>query len=160
VIAVWKDDTVTGLFVEERMAGSSSITQDVAKHLYARSLCGKVAIVAERPAVFLSALKKQWMKVERQLRHERSSTLNPTRLLEFTHELPRIQTLSFTAKAPIDEPRADVQIATVEQFLEWAPQCRTMYVTYQIANEQLHLITSWMPKNSLVVRYQASIRSR
>jgi len=147
---------VTGLFVEERMAGSSPIAQDVVKHLYARSLCGKVAIVAERPVVFLSALKKQWMKIERQLRHERSSTLNPTRLLEFTHELPRIQTLSFTAKPPIDEPRADVQIATVEQFLEWAPQCRTMYVTCGVTNEQLHLITAWMPKHSLVVVYKDS----
>lgn len=144
---------MVGLYREERLKGSASISLDVAKHLYARSLCGKVAIVAERPQVFLPALRKQWIKLERTVRHERSSTLDPCRLLGFVHELPRIQALKFTAKPPIDEPRADVQIATVEQLLEWAPQCRTLYVTYPITNEQLHLITAWMPKGGLVVIY-------
>jgi hypothetical protein len=102
-----------GLYHEERIVGSNPLSQDLAMHLYARVMCGKVAIVSEKPTALLSALRKQWVRIEQKVRHERSSTLNPTRLLELSHEISRIQTLKFTAKPPIDEPRADVQIATV-----------------------------------------------
>lgn len=142
-----------GLYHEHRLAGSAPISQDVSRHLYTRMLCGKVVIVADRPAVMLSTLRKQWVKIEKQVRRERSSTLDATRILELAYELPRIQTLLFAAKSPVDESNADVLVASIDQLLEWPPQCRTMYVTSKITKEQLYLVTAWMPPHSLVVTY-------
>jgi hypothetical protein len=45
----------------------------------------------------------------------------------------------------------DFYIATVDQLLRWPPDYRTMYITCDIKLEQLHLITAWMPRGSLVV---------
>ena len=145
-----------GLYREDRHPGSSPISQDLAKHLYTRMLCGKVAIVTEKPGTMLAAVRKQWMNVERRIRRERSSTLDARKILELTYQLPRFQTLVFTAKRPLEEPRADVQFATIEDFLEWPPQCRTLYVACPIKLEQLHMVTSWMPPHSLVVVYEAT----
>lgn len=145
-----------GLYREQRYAGSAPISRDLAKHLYTRMMCGSVAIVTDKPVPTLSAVRKQWMQIERQLRRERSSTLDAIRILELTYEIPRMQSMVFTAKAPIDEPRADVLFATAADFLRWPPQCRTMYVTCPVELEVLHQITAWMAVHGLVVVYSES----
>jgi hypothetical protein len=48
----------------------------------------------------------------------------------------------------------DVLFATAEQLLEFAPSCRILYVATPTDNETLHKITSFMPKNGLVVVYK------
>lgn len=143
-----------GLYREHRYAGSAPVSQDLAKHLYTRMMCGKATIVAERPAVMLPALRKQWLKLQQKVKRERSSTLDASRILELSQQLARMQSMTFTAKAPIDEPRADVLIATINDLLRWPPQCRTMYITCNVELEKLHMVTSWMPKHSLVVIYE------
>lgn len=144
---------MTGIYIEKRTPNAGRITPDLAKHLYVRSMSGKAAIVAEQPLLLLSALRKQWIKIEYQVRHERSCTLNTARVHELTRQLHRMETLAFTAKPREGEEQSDVQIGTVEQFLGWAPQCKTMYVTCPITSEELHLITAWMPRNGLLVLY-------
>jgi len=143
-----------GLYIEHRLKGSSTISEDLAKHLYTRALQGNVAIVTDSPVAMLSAVRKQWLKIERHLRRERSSTLNANKILELTHQIARMQTIRFTAKAPRDDPMGDVQFATVEDWMAWPPECRTLYVTCQITNEQLHLVTSWMREGGVVVVYE------
>ena len=145
-----------GLYREQRYAGSAPISRNLAKHLYTRMMCGKVAVVTDKPASMLAAVRKQWMQIERQLRRERSSTLDATRILELTYEISRMQSIVFTAKAPIDEPQADVLFATAADFLKWPPQCRTMYVTCTVELEVLHQITAWMGVHGLVVMYGES----
>ena len=146
-----------GLYIEHRLKGSSTVSEDLVKHMYTRVLQGDVAIVAEHPVSMLSVIRKRWLKIERQLRRQRSSTLDSRRILEVTQELIRVQTLKFTAKKPVDDPVGNVQMATVEDFMVFPPQCRTMYVTYRITIEQLHLVTSWMPQGGLVVIYDEGI---
>lgn len=147
-----------GLYIEQRYKGSSTISEDLAKHLYIRALQGNVAIVADNPVALLSAVRKQWLKIERHLRRERSSTLNASKILELTHQITRMQTMRFTAKPPSDEPMGDVQFATIQEFLAWPPEasCRTLYITTPITNEQLHLITGWIRGGGLVVIYRES----
>lgn len=142
---------MTGLYIENR--NPKSLTPDLARHLYVRSHSGRVAIIAERPQVFLSALKKQWLKVECQVSHERSATLNPARLQELGHELSRMRNMRFSIKVPTGTDEPNVQMGTITQLLEWAPSCRTMYITCPVTREQLHLVAAWMPDNSLLVFY-------
>lgn len=146
---------VNGLYIENRHKGSSTISEDLAKHLYTRALQGNAAVVTDNPVAMLSSVRKQWLKIERHLRRERSSTLNASKILELTHQITRMQTIRFTAKAPRDDPMGDVEFATLEDFVVWAPECRTLYVTCAVTSEQLHLVTGWMPKNGLVVVYEA-----
>lgn len=146
-----------GQYVEHRQRGSSTISEDLTKHLYTRVMQGNVAIVAENPVAMLAAVRKRWLAIERHLRRERSSTLNAAKILELTHEITRAQTIRFTAKPPADDPMGEVQFATIEDFIAWPPQCRTLYVTCLITNEQLHLVTSWMREGGLVVVYDEGV---
>lgn len=141
------------LFVEERPQSGGGMSGDLAKHLSGRILRGKVVIVCDNPQALMSAVRKQWLKICRQVQRERASTLDTTKVLELVDMLGRMEALRFSAKPPSEEIEADVSFATVEQLLAWAPMCHTLYVTLEINTEQLHLITAWMPKGGLVVTY-------
>jgi hypothetical protein len=141
------------LFVEERPQSGGGISGDLAKHLYGRLLRGRVVVVCDNPRALMSAVCKQWLKVCRQVQRERASTLDASKVLELVHMLGRIQGLKFSAKPPSEELEADVSFATIEQLLAWAPTCHTMYVTCEVTTERLHLITAWMPRGGVVVRY-------
>ncbi len=141
------------LIREEDSSGANPGTKDLARHLYTRMNCGKVVIVASNPSALLSPLRKQWLKLARKVQKERASTLNATRIYELNEMAKRMHTLQFSTKWPPDgyEP-ADVYIATTNEMLQWTPEanCRTLYVTYDIKLEQLHLLTAWMPNGALV----------
>ena len=142
-----------GLIREEYSFGANSGTKDLVRHLYTRITCGKVVIVADNPARLLSTLRKQWLKLMRKVQKERASTLNTERIYELNEVVIRMQTLRFTATWPPDPYKpADVYIATVDELLRWAPEveCRTVYVTCEVAMEQLHMVTAWMNEGSLV----------
>lgn len=140
-----------GLIREEGSFGANPGTKDIARHLYTRMSCGKVVIVADKPASVLAALCKQWLKLGRKVQKERASTLNAVKVRELSEIIAHMHTLRFTTKWPQDDYAADVYIATVDQLLEWAPECRTLYVTCNVKPEELHMITAWMPQESLVV---------
>jgi hypothetical protein len=144
-----------GLYVEQRsLNGHGSLSWDLAHHMYARSLCGKVAIVTDKPKELLSATRKQWMRIYRQGLNEQASSLNTPRILELIHILSHMQAMTFSAKSPDDLLQADVTFATADDFVKIPPVCPTVYVTYAFEREKLHMLTSWLPRNALVVVYE------
>lgn len=148
-----------GLIVEDNLFGSHPGVKDLARHLYTRMNCGKVVIVADNPQLLLSTLRKQWLKLCRKVQRERASTLNATRVYELNQTVIRMQTLRFSTKWPQEDyPLADVCIATIEQLLSWPPEqdCRTLYVTCNVANEQLYVVTAGMARGGLVVKCRLS----
>lgn len=139
-----------GLIREENSFGANPGAKDIARHLYTRMFSGTVVIVAERPATMLMLLRKQWFRIYRRIGREQSSTLDSGRLMEYVRLRSRMLAMRFTTKWPDDMP-AEVYIATPEQLLRWAPECRTLYVTCDMERIELHRITAFMPRGSLVV---------
>jgi hypothetical protein len=143
-----------GLVTESRrLEKSKPLSKDLARHILTRYRTGKIAVVTDRPISLMSAARKQWMKIIRQTARERSSTLNP-RKIEIGEELERLQHVTFTATPPIYDPQADICFATIEQFLQAAPVCRTLYITCGAEKHELYMLASWMPPRGLVVIYE------
>jgi len=69
--------------------------------------------------------------------------------------LSKMQNLRFTTDWP-DDYKADVCIATVEQFTEWIPNCRTMYITCDVSLQQMQTMMVRMPVESVVVSMDLS----
>jgi len=143
-----------GLCVEARLLnGHGSLSWDLAHHMYARALCGKIAIVTDRPKELLAATRKQWIRICMQAMRERASTLNASHILELNHIIARMQSLQFTAMAPDDLLDADVTFATADDFVRMPPVCPTVYITYAFERDKLHMLTSWLPKEGVIVVY-------
>ncbi|MGD8373757.1 MAG: hypothetical protein PVI21_02760 [Candidatus Woesebacteria bacterium] len=147
------------LILEEYSFGANPGTKDLVRHMYTRTACGKVVIIADNPTALLSPLRKQWLKLMRKVQKEAAKTLNATRIYEFGQVVIRMQTLQFSYKWSADIYPADICLATPEQLLQWAPECRTLYVTCEIKREDLYVITALMPKGALVVMCKINSRS-
>lgn len=143
-----------GLSVERRsLGGHGPLSWDLAHHMFVRSACGKIVVVTNKPKELLSATRKQWMSIYRHGLNEEASTLTTPRGEELRHILSRMQGMKFTTRNPDDLLEADVTFATADDFVKAPPICPTVYVTYTLEREQLHLLTSWLPEKALVVLY-------
>jgi hypothetical protein len=132
---------------------TGSMSRDLALRINADYLLGRVAIVTDRPTALLAATRKQWVKIIRDMQRERSSTLSPVKITELNERIAWMQKLTFSARPPKDVLEVDVTFATAEDFVRIPPVCRTVYVCYKFEREKLHMLTSWMPVNGLVVIY-------
>jgi len=143
-----------GLCVERVQALDQPLSRHLARHICSHGQQGEVAIVADKPDALLAATRKQWLKLIRQAENDRSSTLNPVRADMLTQQILWMQGLSFTSKPPDDQLEADITFATADDFMRIPPVCRHIYITYDFEREKLHMLTAWMPRNSLVVIYE------
>lgn len=131
-----------------------SLSRDLAEEIRERGVFGKIAVVTDKPIVLLSATRKQWLKLVRRTRRDCSSTLNTMKVAKLTQQIAWMQSLRFTAAPPNDLVEANITFATAEDFVRVPPVCCTVYITYGFEKEKLHMLTSWMPKNGLVVVYE------
>lgn len=141
-----------GLCSEIRELGDTALSYDLAHHMLARQIKGRIAVVTDRPVSLMSAARKQWLKLLRHIERERSSTLS-VRRLELANELTRLKSVSFTAERPITDPQASICFGTVDDFLQAPPICNTLYITCQIERHEQYMLASWMPPRGLVVIY-------
>lgn len=150
-----KGVAMADLYIERRsLLRGSSLSWDLAHHMYTRQSLGPMIVLAEEPAGMLSGVKKQWLTLGRQVQRERAATLKSRRIQELTREVGHMQRLRFTTKSPNDTPVADgVYFFTVEQALVLQPSCQTLYITGVINENTQATIVRGMPKHALVVVY-------
>lgn len=142
-----------GLQVERRAVGQS-LSRQLAGDVCSEVGKGRVVIVAEKPVVLLSSTKKQWLKLIRRLQRQRSSTLNPIKIAKLTDQIIKMQQSKFSAKPSDDLLHTDITFAVADDLVRFPPICSVIYVTYTFEREKLHMLTSWMPRNSGVVIYE------
>lgn len=142
-----------GLFIEKYSLHHKPLSQQLAEHIAAHGPQGKVAVVTDKPVILLASTRKYWYRLIRLTENERSRTLNAARKEQLEIQLAWMRQLSFTAKVPQDLLEADITFATADDFVRSPPDCRVVYITYDFEREKLHMLTSWMPRNGVVVIY-------
>lgn len=142
-----------GLLVERYSLEEKGLSRQLAVHIATHGSQGKMAVVTDKPITLLASVRKQWLRLIRLTENERSSTLNPARKEQLEIHLEWMCQLRFTAKAPEDMLEADITFATADDFVSNPPDCRTVYITYGFECEKLHMLTSWMPRNGVIVIY-------
>lgn len=143
-----------GLLTERYALEGRTLSRQLALHIAAHALQGKIAVVTDKPIALLASTRKQWLKLIRLTENERSSTLNPARKEQLEMHLEWMRQLRFSSKVPEDVLVADVTFATAEDFVSNPPDCQMAYVTYDFEREKLHILTSWMPRNGAVMIYE------
>ena len=134
----------------------SQAPKNIAADLLGRMYYGKAVIVTDKPRIFISLLRKQWLKTIRKKEIERARTLDTAKVKELCSTVDYMRRLQFTRRYPPDEYPGNVYIVDIQEALLWPPDCRTMYVTCPIEVYQRHLLTSWMKPHSTVVMYGKS----
>jgi hypothetical protein len=142
---------MNNLIEEEGAFGANPGARDLAYHLFTRMHCGRVVIVAENPLLLMPTLRKQWLRLARKVQKERARTINPTRIRQLVDFTSHMYNVRFTTHYPSFEREADIYILSLDQTLALGSGCWTMYVTCHATRQQLRLITTSMPRGSLLV---------
>lgn len=130
---------------------SDKISLDLSRHLPKRAAIGPVAIIADRPLVLLSVVKKRWTRVIHEVERQYASTLDRAKKESLRQELARLRAYRFGANSLKDVP-VDILFLASGQLLPDAAY-PTIYLTVPIAYENLSGIISHLQPGGVLVIY-------
>ena len=145
-----------GYYIERRSLAGTSVSKDIAHHLYTRQLPGDVIIVTSRPEVFMASVSKQWSAVIKQVERQMASTLNAVRREELMIALAHMRSLRFSVKPFTEGERTGVVFMTQAQCMAEPPICHTMYVTENAVQTDLQLTAGGLRAYGLLVLYKSA----
>ena len=131
---------------------TGTLAADIAKHIQLRQRLGAAVIVCDNPHALLSATRKQWLRLSRQLQIKRAATLNTEEILRLTHIIVQMQKMTFVAKTPDERPDAQVYYVTATEARSMPEQCFTLYLTSDMPQNTMQLLGA-MPNASSIVDY-------
>lgn len=140
-------------YIERRSARNSSLSKDIAQHLYTRQLPGVAIVVVENPHIFMSSLRKQWFAILRTVQKERASTLTSERIRELNRQSMYMQRIPMTATAPDPNFQTGVFLVSPSQLNTIPHALHTLYISVPLEEAALHKLYEQLPPNSLVVLY-------
>lgn len=144
-----------GLYAEQRtLEPGISLSQDIARHLYMRQFCGKAVIVTDLPGARISAVRKQWLIIERSAQREKASTLKLTRVQELSRQVAHAQRFRFIASPPQEHPERDVFFVLPTDQVMLPASCQTLYMTCHVERSWYEDLTRQLHEGALVVVYQ------
>ncbi len=145
--------TMAKLQIERRTVTHSSLSHDIARHLYARQWHGKAVVVCDNPKALTSSVMKQWVQLSNKVRRDRASTLNADKIREFSRTLSRMEHFRMTTKLP--ETTADYEVLFISpRDLELLPRsCRSIYVTCEQSQNVVQNIQALGDAEGLIVWY-------
>ena len=133
------------------------IASDIARHLQSRQFLGVTVVVCHNPFSMLSALRKQWLRLARNLQKQRASTLNAEEILRFTHTIMHMQHLQFVAHMPVGQAEGHIYFATPEELESLPPGCLSLYITAAPRASQLNDWLTALAPDALVIDYVGNL---
>lgn len=133
------------------------IASDIARHLQSRQFLGITVVVCANPFSMLSALRKQWLRLTRNLQKQRASTLNAEEILRFTHTIMHMQHLQFVAQVPVLGGEGHIYFVTPDELQSLPPGCVSLYITTAPRTGQLRSWLESLAPDALVIGYDATL---
>jgi hypothetical protein len=144
-----------GFYTEHReLPAGSSLSHDLAQHIYMRSAKGSVVVLTDRPHDLAAITKKQWNILIRHVQRERASTLKAARIAELSNQVAWMQDLKFIIKLPKELIDNSIVFASQEEMTTRPPVCSVLYVTKSLGNEVFGSISKNLPIDSIVIIYK------
>lgn len=99
----------------------------------------------------MGSVAKAWHRLEREVRRQRSSTLDADRIRVLDHELAMVRSLQLSTSAVPDGTWSAAIFMKPDRDIELPPTCHTLYVACKVPMERLALLSVWMPMDGAVV---------
>jgi hypothetical protein len=132
---------------------SDQLSYDLTCHLPRRLAPGPVVIVAANTKVFLSVIRKRWMKLRYEVECQRSSTLDKLKREALQFEADQMNRCIFSCKSPAELPGANVYCLTPDQLTGDFPRFMTIYLTVPLDRSQVEVVRRGLAPGGLAVLY-------
>lgn len=136
---------------------TTPIASDIARHLQSRQYLGLTIVVCQNPLSMLSATRKQWLRLARNLQKQRASTLNAEDILRFTHTIMHMQHLQFVAKPPENPTEAHIFFVHPDDLPNLPQGCLSLYIIAPPRATQLKAWVEQLAEDALIVDYKDTL---
>lgn len=133
------------------------VASDIARHLQSRQYLGITVVVCQNPLSMLSATRKQWLRLARNLQKQRASTLNAEEILRFTHTIMHMQHLQFVAQPPTEHAEAHIFFVTPDDLSALPAGCQSLYITAAPRASSLRNWLDALNADALVIDYDGAL---
>ncbi|HSX17372.1 MAG TPA: hypothetical protein VLH86_04700 [Patescibacteria group bacterium] len=141
-------------YIDVRTADTSDqISFDLTQHVPRRLAAGKTLIIADNTKVFLSVIRKRWMKLLYEVECQRSSTLDKLKREALQYEVDQMRNCRFASKTPTQIPDANVYCLAPAELPSSFPPYMTLYITVPLLAPQVTQATESLSAGGLVVLY-------
>lgn len=132
---------------------SDQLSQDLTHHLPRRLAAGRVVVLTDNTKVFLSVIRKRWMRLLYEVECQRSSTLDRERKAALQYEVNQMKSCRFASKPPTETANGQVYFLTPAQMPRDFPDYMTLYITVPLSSPELDTTTASLTAGGLVVVY-------
>lgn len=148
-------------YVEVRTSINTAIlpplAADIAVYLQARQHLGKTVVISNNPLSLMCVVRKQWLKLARNLQRERASTVNAEKILRLTSAITHMHRMRFAAKPPEDNPGAHVFFVQPQQLSSLPLNTYSLFITQPLTSNLIPDLIQQLPNQALLVDYAASL---
>lgn len=142
-----------GLRIETRRVDEArDVPVNIARDLRRRIEVGKALVIAERPVITLSLIRKRWAQFVRELEVDKARTLNKWRREELSTQVLRMEWTEFTATR-LDR-FADVYIVEPSDAAPLVNKAATIYVAMPLGESELNKLLHKREPDTLVIGYE------
>lgn len=131
---------------------SEAMSADLAQHLPHRLRVGRVLVVTDNPPVFLSVIRKRWMKLLYDVEKQRASTLDRHKRAMLNAEIARLAGHQFTSKARLAH-KADALFITPDKLGHYPRQFATIFITIPLTPVQIEACIAQLQAGGLLTSY-------
>lgn len=134
-----------------KLSSTEQISLDLSRHLPRRAAAGMVAIISDRPMVWISVVRKRWSTIIREVERQYASTLQQDKKRGLLKELDHLRSCRFDL-AVKQTALTRVVFASFDQ-LPAQSQFSTIYVTCPLAYHQLKQVVGHLTAGGFLVTY-------
>jgi len=141
-------------YIDVRGPGSSDRQSlDLTIHLPRRLMAGPVVVITGNPKVFLSVIRKRWMRLLYDVEIQRSSTLDPLKRESLEQEVIRMRSCTFSARTPQTAPPNTRVFFVKPEHIASIPEHMTLYLAVPLTTQQLLHAMERLRSGGLIVIY-------
>jgi hypothetical protein len=148
-------------FIERRriQRTTETIAADIARYGQARQHLGPAMVVCDEPEVWMVAVRRQWLKLARELQRRRAFATDAVEILKFTYTITQMQHMRFEIGPGAGAAGAARMVFLSAEHCEpEATNSLSLYVVGPVGHQAEALVRQ-IGNNGLIVDYADSISS-
>lgn len=133
------------------------LAADIANYLQARQHLGKAVVICDKPLALMCVVRKQWLKLARNLQRERSSTVSAEKILRLTSAITHMHRMQFAPKPPEQQPNAHVFFVSAKTANNLPLNTYTLFCAQPIMPAAANNLINQLPADALLIDYTGSL---
>jgi hypothetical protein len=147
-------------YIEKRKVEHTAvaIAADIARYTQARQHLGAAVVLCDDPAQWATLVRRQWLKLARELQRRRSLATDAVEIMKYTYTITQMQHMRFVnAQLPESSSEAVIVFSQTADTAAIDGGGLTLYVLEGIPAQEAHMAITNLTNGALITDYSGNL---